>query len=163
MRTWGHRSPLCPGTSALEAEDKPRVLSGTLALGAEREMAEFMGKVQEQTPGCGSDACADSLASQFVVRLPGQSTHRYSAQFFKRPLGLETGPCDPLFQPLICEPFLSLSKYPRKPDLRGSGGWVAWRGRGVFPARLCLEFKFTAVWGLWDSTSRKVELPHVEH
>ncbi|XP_007184264.2 zinc finger CCHC domain-containing protein 24 isoform X2 [Balaenoptera acutorostrata] len=67
VRTWGHRSPLCPGTSALEAEDKPRVLSGTLALGAEREMAEFMGKVQEQTPGCGSDACADSLASQFVA------------------------------------------------------------------------------------------------
>ncbi|XP_036684053.1 zinc finger CCHC domain-containing protein 24 isoform X2 [Balaenoptera musculus] len=67
VRTWGHRSPLCPGTSALEAEDKPRVLSGTLALGAEREMAEFMGKVQEQTPGCGLDACADSLASQFVA------------------------------------------------------------------------------------------------
>ncbi|TKC50304.1 hypothetical protein EI555_019525, partial [Monodon monoceros] len=67
VRTWGHRSPLCPGTSALEAEDKPRVLSGTLALGAEREMAEFMGKVQEQTPGCDLDACGDSLASQFVA------------------------------------------------------------------------------------------------
>ena len=34
---------------------------------------------------------------------------------------------------------------------------------GVFPARFCLEFKFTAVRRLWDSTSRKVEYPPVEH
>lgn len=65
-------------------------------------MEEFMGKVQERTPGGDSDACGDLSVSQSVVRLPGRSTHRYSAQFFKRPLGLETGPCEPLFQPLIC-------------------------------------------------------------
>lgn len=46
---WGHggtEAHCAPGTSALEAEDKPRALSGALALEAEqgREMAEFMGK-----------------------------------------------------------------------------------------------------------------------
>ena len=59
-------------------------------------------------------------------------------------------------------PFLSFSGYPRKAGLRGSWGW--WHeGGGVFPARFCLEFKFTAVQRLWDSTSRKVEYPPVEH
>lgn len=33
----GTEAHCAPGTSALEAEDKPRVLSGTLALGAERD------------------------------------------------------------------------------------------------------------------------------
>lgn len=48
LRTWGYRSSLCPGTSALEAEDKPRVLIGTLALEAEKEKAEFTYKCRSK-------------------------------------------------------------------------------------------------------------------
>lgn len=58
-------------------------------------------------------------------------------------------------------------RYPRKAGLRGSWGW--WHESGGLPCYLASaifialsfvwEFKFTAVWRLWDSTSRKVELP----
>lgn len=37
-------------------------------------------------------------------------------------------------------------------EARGVGG-------GVFLARYSLEFKFTAVWGPWDPSSRNGEVP----
>lgn len=53
----------------------------------------------------------------------------------------------------LTEPLLSLSRYPRVQLLRVGVGL-----HGVFPAKFCLEFKFTAVQGLGDPAAGKVQL-----
>lgn len=60
-----------PGTSALDAEDKPRVLSGTRPGSRERDGRVHV-QVQEVTWML-VGACGGSSASQLVVRVPGQS------------------------------------------------------------------------------------------